>query len=417
MNFKRTLLAISLASVSCASIAAENATPSNEALWKMMQKMQQQLDEIKGQNKALKTENAQLKNKVSDTEQAVEAVVMATEDATKRSANGTTLGGYGELHYNNLSDNNSDKDKKAIDFHRFVIYFGHEFSDNLRFFSELEVEHSLSGEGKPGEVELEQAYIEYDFNQQHSVKGGVILMPVGILNETHEPNTFYGTERNAVEKNIIPATWWEGGVMFSGEISEGLGYDFAVTSGLDVSKKGSKASFKIRDGRQKVAKAQANDLAYTARVKWTAVPGVELGASVQYQEDITQGNVLEAGSATLFETHAVIEKGDFGLRALYAQWNLQGNAPQETGHDKQTGWYIEPSYKINKNFGVFTRYSVWDNKAGESTSQSEIKQIDLGVNWWLHQNVVLKMDYQIQDAESNKAEEYKGFNLGLGYQF
>merc|ERR1712166_839784 len=110
-------------------------------------------------------------------------------------------------------------------------------------------------------------------------------MPVGIINETHEPDSFYGTERNPVEKNIIPATWWEAGLMFSGDLAPGLRYDVAVTSGLDVSKKGTKSSFKIRDGRQKVAKAQANDLAYTGRIKWTAMPGVTLAATMQYQEN------------------------------------------------------------------------------------------------------------------------------------
>jgi hypothetical protein len=411
------------------------AAPSNEELWTMMQDMQQQMQDVKVQNQQLKTENATLKNKVAETEQAVEAVVVATEEAASSAAawaNKTTIGGYGELHYNNLDDNNGDADKDEIDFHRFVLYFGHEFTDDLRFFSELELEHSIAGDGKAGEIELEQAYIEYDINDLNRVKGGVFLLPVGIINETHEPDTFYGTERNPVEKNIIPATWWEGGLMFSGELAQGFGYDVAIHSGLDVSKGAEPtdategtSSFKIRDGRQKVGKAQANDLAYTGRLKWTAIPGVELAATVQYQEDITQGNThktladlgLDSGGATLFETHAVIQQGDFGLRALYAQWDLDGDAPKVAGYDEQMGWYVEPSYKINQYFGVFARYSEWDNQAGSSAIDSEFEQIDLGINWWPHKDVVVKMDYQFQDAESDTAKELDGLNIGLGYQF
>ena len=417
---KKTLVA---ASVMAAVSSAQAATPTNEEMWALLQQVQQQLTDVQQQNQQLQVENKTLKTQVEETQQTaleanenVEALAEATEEAVKvasSSANKTSIGGYGELHYNNLEDEDGN-DTKSVDFHRFVLFFGHEFNDNLRFFSEFELEHALVKDtddgSNGGEVELEQAYIEYDINQQHHVKGGVFLTPVGIINETHEPNTFYGTERNAVEKNIIPSTWWEAGLMFSGEIANGFNYDLAVSSGLNTSG----SSYKPRSGRQKVAKAVAEDLAYTGRLKWTAIPGVELAATVQYQEDITQSTDATAGSATLFETHAVIQRGDFGLRALYATWDLEGSGPEASGADEQTGWYIEPSYRINEYFGVFTRYSEWDNLAGNSTD-SEYEQIDLGVNWWPHRDVVVKLDYQNQDQPAGG--ESDGFNVGLGYQF
>lgn len=216
---------------------------------------------------AVKTESSTLKNKVGETEQAIETVVAATEAAAASSifsSGRTSIGGYGELR-----NNNGDDDLDQIDFHRFVLFFNHEFTDDLCFWSEFELEHSVGEEGKAGDVQLEQAYIEYDINGQSRVKGGVFLMPVGIINEMHEPDTFCGTERNPVEKNIIPSTWWEASAMFSCNIANGFAYDLAVTSGLDVYKKSDeeKESYKIRDGWQKVAKAQAKYLAYTDRVK------------------------------------------------------------------------------------------------------------------------------------------------------
>jgi regulator of replication initiation timing len=421
MKLKKTVLALSLFS----AMSVQAATPSNEEIWQKLLELQQQMADVQSQNILLETENKQLRNKVEATEQlaietseATEAIVIATEEAVKTAtlkSNKTTIGGYGELHYNNLEDQNGTSDKDEIDFHRFVLFFGHEFNDDLRFFSELELEHSIAGEGKSGEIELEQAYIEYDISGQHRVKGGIFLTPVGIINETHEPNTFYGTERNPVEKNIVPATWWAAGTMFSGEIAEGFSYDVAITSGLDVSDRGSKTSYKVRDGRQKVSKALADDFAYTGRLKWTAIPGVELATTVQYQQDITQSQDSTAGSGILFEAHAVIERGDFGLRALYATWDLDGDGPKATGYDEQTGWYIEPSYRISSNFGIFARYNEWDNQAGDSTD-SEYEQIDLGINWWPHQDVVVKLDYQDQDAPKGKTE-LDGVNIGLGYQF
>lgn len=420
MKFKRTLLATTLmAAVS----ATQAATPTNEEIWQLLQEMKQELGAVKQQNQALKTQNENLKQQVEATEakaqeasEAAEAVAVASEEAIKTAAeksSKTSIGGYGELHYNNLENQaDSADDKDEIDFHRFVLFFNHEFNDRLRLFTELELEHSLAGEGKDGEVELEQAYIQYDLNEQHRVNAGLFLMPVGLLNETHEPNTFYGVERNSVEKNIIPTTWWEGGVMFSGELAQGFSYDVAATGGLNTN---AGKNYAVRSGRQKVSEALADDFAYTARLKWTGMPGVELGTSVQYQEDITQSLDADAGSATLWEAHAAIQKGDFGLRALYATWDLDGDGPKSVGADEQTGWYIEPSYQFTDNIGVFTRYSEWDNQAGNS-SDSEVEEWAMGVNWWLHPQVVVKADYQDQDAE-DESDEFDGFNVGIGYQF
>ena len=419
MIFKRTILAASMLAVVSATQAA---TPSNEEIWQLLQQMQQQMTEVQQQNQQLKAENENLKDKVEATEQmaletseAVEAVAVATEEAVKNvSLRGdkTTIGGYGELHYNNLNDQHGSADKDEVDFHRFVLFFGHEFTDNLRLFSELELEHSIASKSDSGEIELEQAYLQYDINDQHRVAGGLFLTPVGIINETHEPNTFYGTERNPVEENIIPGTWWEAGVMFSGEIAEGFSYDVAATSGLNTT---SGSDYKVRSGRQKASKAEAEDFAYTGRIKWTGVPGLELAATMQYQEDITQSNDSTAGSATLFETHAVFQRGNFGLRALYATWDLDGSGPKSIGADEQTGWYVEPSFQIKDNFGIFARYNEWDNAAG-SSSDTEYQQFDLGVNWWPHKDVVVKIDYQDQDAPAGTTE-LDGFNVGLGYQF
>lgn len=375
--------------------ALDEPGPSKGELLKIIQQQQETLNQLAEQVKALQDQADATEEKVADHSQK-----SAWSEKTK-------VGGYGELHYTN-----TDK-KDELDLHRFVLFFGHEFSDNLRLFSELEVEHAFiedSDEGEShGEVELEQAYIEGDINNNLTARAGVFLMPVGILNETHEPTTFYGVERNLVEKNIVPATWWEGGLGLTTRFGQGWSADFALTSGLNVPTEG-KNAFKIRNGRQKVSEASASDGAVTGRIKYTGIPGVELAATAQYQSDITQG--VADVSATLFETHAAIQKGKFGLRALYAQWNLDGDAPEAVGRDEQTGYYIEPSFKLNDKLGFFARYSVWDNNAGDS-DDTEHKLANIGVNYWPHEDVVLKLD--IQDDPDD--DDNDGFNLGVGYQF
>jgi hypothetical protein len=320
---------------------------------------------------------------------------------------GVYIGGYGEMHLNL----NNGKDNE-IDYHRFVLFFGKEFNQRTRFFSELELEHSLAGDGKPGEVELEQAYVEYDVNDSTKARAGLFLLPIGILNETHEPDTFYGVERNNVEKRIIPTTWWEGGVSLSGSIVDGVSYDVAVHSGLN------NEEATIRSGRQKVAEATANKAAYTARVKYTAIPGLELAVSGQYQDDILQGAGADEIGAGLIEMHAVYQKNGFGLRALYAQWNIDSDVESvlldNIGASKQNGFYIEPSYRINEKVGVFYRNSQWDTNAADSTD-SEVTQNDIGVNYWLAETAVLKADYYRQETAGDLSGT--GYNLGVGFSF
>lgn len=328
----------------------------------------------------------------------------------------TTIGGYGELHMNKLNGEGGAADKDEIDFHRFVMFLGHRFSDRIRFHSELEVEHTgVQDGGKPlgGEVELEQAYVDFDVNDRLTVRGGLFLVPVGIINETHEPPTFYGVERNNVEANIIPTTWWEGGAGLTAKLADGLTLDAAVTSGLSTT---AGSNYAIRSGREKVSGAPAKDPAYTARLKWTAIPGVEVAGTAHYQEDITQSNDPTAGSATLVEAHTVINRGPFGLRALYAAWDLDGSGPAARGADKQEGWYVEPSFKVSEEWGVFARYSAWDNRAGDrGPGNTEKKQTDVGINYWPHPNVVVKADYQTQDHADGRNQD--GYNLGIGYWF
>jgi len=410
-----TLLALA---ISCAitSPAVAAKAPSADEMWNIIM---EQRAIIQRQNEKIDQLAKQYDNLDSRTEENTQAVA-ATAEAVEQTAgstsndwfNSTTLGGYGELHYNNLRANHSEGSRKdEMDAHRFVLFFGHEFNEDIRFFSELELEHTIAGEGQVGEVELEQMFIDFDVNDNLTARGGIFLLPLGILNETHEPNTFYGVERNPIEKNIIPATWWEGGGGIHGQLAPGWSYDAYIHSGLETT---AANKYAPRKGRQKVGKANARDLAGTARIKWTGIPGVELAGSVHYQSDITQSLDKSAGSATLLTAHAVINKGPFGLRALYGHWDLDGSGPDSLGADKQDGFYIEPSWKINNQFGFFGRYSQWDNQSGDS-SGSEKDQIDIGINYWPHEDVVIKADYMKQDFDDKKGQ--KGFNLGIGYEF
>lgn len=362
-------IAAVLAATMLMAPAMAQESPSNEELYEIIQAQQEQIDRLVG----------------------------AREDVSEGQ---TSIGGYGELHYNDLDSG------KEIDFHRFVLFFNHEFNDDIRFFSEVELEHSLAGDGKPGEVELEQAYVQFDVSDNARINAGLFLVPVGLLNETHEPPTFYGVERNPIESRIIPTTWWEAGVGVSGNLgASGFSYDLGLHSGLAVGD-----DFAIRGGRQKVAEAVAEDLAVSGRLKYTGIAGLEIAASVFHQSDITQELVVDAGAGTLFETHAVWNTGPLTLTALYANWTLDGTAPEALEKDTQDGYFVEGSWRFNEQFGVFARHNVWDVGG---VGETEASQTSVGFNYWPHRNVVVKFDVQDQ----GKSADDDGFNVGIGYQF
>jgi hypothetical protein len=417
----------------CYGTALMAAPPTAEEMWEIIQQQQQTIEELKSKLEETDRKVTDTKTRMDQTEQKVEATADAVEQQSTSGstaaswADRTSIGGYGELHYNNQEDQVGDDDLNRVDFHRFVLYFGHEFTNDIRFFSELEVEHALAGDGEPGEVELEQGWIELDLNNQHRLRAGLDILPIGMINPTHEPNTFYGVERNRVETEIIPTTWWEAGLGFNGEIAPGWNYDVVAHSGLAVPTTGSSA-FRPRSGRLKVAEADDQDLAVTGRLRYTGIPGLEVGVSTQYQSDITGTADSLDISATLFEGHVDYKHSSgLGLRALYARWDMEDGGvggPETFNADTLQGWYVEPAYRfgvpgrIPGDLGIFARYENYDERNQLTPSRFEnFDRYVAGMNWWPHPSVVFKFDVQKEEADGQVARLLDGFNLGLGYQF
>jgi len=390
-----------------AGIQASRAeTPSVEEMWETIQQQQKLIAVLKARlddtDQRVTANEAKVEEATEEVEAAAEAFETAQTSMRGSSwADRTTIGGYGELHYNNQEGDDE------VDFHRFILYFGHEFTENIRFFSELELEHALAGEGKLGEVELEQAWIEADITDHHRLRVGLDILPVGLVSYNHEPNTFYGVERPEVEVRIIPSTWWEAGIGLNGELAPGWNYDAVLHSGLST-------TTNIRSGRQKVSEANADHPAVTARLRYTGIPGLEVGGSFQYQSDITAG--IADNSATLFEGHVDWKhRTGLGLRALYTRWDLD-KVLSIAGDDTQYGYYIEPAYRFPLGFisgevGVFARWSELDYG-----NTKEEERIGFGINYWPIDQVAFKFDWiNIDDVDADTSADT--FNLGLAYQF
>src|SRR5689334_21325191 len=186
-----------------------------------------------------------------------------------------TLSGYMEIHLNKVEDLPAE-----ADLHRFVLMVGHSFSDRIKFWSEVEVEHAfVEGEEESGEVAVEQAYIDLAIHRRFNVRAGMVLTPIGILNERHEPPTFHGVERTFVDTVIIPTTWRDVGVGLFGDLGRGFSYKTYVMPGLNAI--GFSAEEGIAEGRQQGSHADASDPALTGRLEFRN-HGLTAGGSFWY---------------------------------------------------------------------------------------------------------------------------------------
>jgi Phosphate-selective porin O and P len=427
MKMTHIATAIAFAFASHSSLAAD------ASIEQKLEILQKELDELRTEMAKLKSQQASPTSASANTSASAPA---SGGTLAGISAGSNTFGGYGELHYNNYKD--GDK-KDEIDFHRFVLFYGHKFNDRLRFYSELEVEHALvEGGEESGAVELEQAFIDYHVNDALNVKAGAMLLPIGILNETHEPPTFFGVERNEVETRIIPSTWREAGVGLNGEIVQGLRYDVGLASGLDAGKF-ERPDRAIRSMRTELSEAAAHDFAFYGALNYRGIPGLAVGASI-ISGNTGQNGVTDAalkgvsGRMTLWDIHAQYRLGGLELRGLYARGTL-GDADKITaaaiarsGNSSQVapssfwGYYAEAGYHFSfgdeMQLSPFVRYERYNTQASVPSGFSADKKNNervttLGLNFKLHPQVVFKADYQDFKEDPKKDR----FNLGMGYMF
>ena len=192
---------------------------------------------------------------------------------------GFSVGGYGELFISQIEED----DDNIVDTQRVILYVGHKFTDNIIFNSEIELEHgttSSNQDGRSGSASVEFASIDFLISEAFNIRGGLLLAPFGIVNELHEPTTFFGVLRPDVETQIIPTTWRESGVGVFGEISDvvpgTLTYRVYLMNSFDS--RGFRAA-NNRNLRVKGNRARFNDIAFVSRLEYDPVPGFKIGGS------------------------------------------------------------------------------------------------------------------------------------------
>ena len=347
----------------------------------------------------------------------------------------TTVGGYGEIHYTNRTGPNSPG---QVNLRRFVLYLAHTFDDRLAFRSELEVEDAKLESGEPGgELALEQAYLDYRLSERLTLRSGLLLPPVGIINETHEPPTFNGVDRPAFDRDVIPTTWREIGVGAVGSVPAiaGLGYRLYLVNGLKA--EGFSAEQGIREGRQEGKEASFANPSLTGRLEW-AQPGLKVGGSFWYggtaNQDSVLGNGTFAAPITLVSADARYEVGGIMLRGVVASISVSDAQAIDARYggtvgSRIAGGYVEAAYNLlrplapasSQRLHAFVRHERYDTQAsvpiGIAKDDSLARRITtIGLSYKPTYNTVFKGDYQVLRNRA-RVGEAEVLSLGLGYQF
>jgi hypothetical protein len=349
---------------------------------------------------------------------------------------GLAIGGYGETFATFFPGQEQDN---IADFLRFVVYLGYKFNDRILLNSEIEFEHAFIGQdtvsARSGEVALEFAYLDIRLVEPAGLRTGLLLIPMGWLNELHEAPTFFGNRRPEVERRIIPTTWRSLGAGLYGEILPGLVYRTYGVTGFNAE---GFTSGGFRDGRQRGNRELANDWAWTGRVDYANVPGLIVGASWWWGD--TGQDIAFAGqdvSANLFmyDLHAQLQYRGLWLRGLFVQGflrdaralTLAGN-PANPIASMVWGIYGEIAYDIlpllwpgtRQSLEPFFRYEHLDTQAEvpsgfRPNKANKVDVVNVGLSYKPIPNVVFKADYRQLNPE--RGDTVDEVNLGFGFNF
>lgn len=331
---------------------------------------------------------------------------------------GLSIGGYGEGQFKKYISDKGDLIDQA-DMLRAILYVGYKFSDSIIFNSEIEFEHG-------DEASVEMANLDFLLNDKLNLRTGLLLAPMGITNELHEPTLFHGVDRPLVEREVIPSTWREMGAGAFGQLTDKLAYKLYVMNGFDGADFTEKG---LRGGRQKGSKAKADDWALIGRLDYEPILGLNLGGSF-YLGDSGQGQVVDgAGNKVdvftqIYEVHSQYKYRGLELKALASQVKINDAEiiQVQTGKDvpdEILAYYGEIAYDIlphivagtDQYLAPFARYENLDYTG----NNQDVELLVAGISYKPIPNVVLKADYSRYDMQNGtKADE---FNLGFGYIF
>jgi len=347
-----------------------------------------------------------------------------------------TVGAYGEVTYNQPEGDNGE-----LDVQRLVLLFGYKFNEKTQFVTEVEFEHV-------NEVFVEQAFINYVIAPNVNLRGGLMLVPFGIINEFHEPTTFNGVERPAVDNAIIPTTWREIGIGVSGRFNNlSLGYQAYIFNGFRSTENGGvdedgniivngflQGSNALRGGRQRAIQSTVDSPTLSVKFDYYGIPGLRLGLSGYFGDTQAEDDVEELDGAnigiSLVGLDARYAYQRFTARGQYTYGSFSGTEAFNnlTGRDlgsEVQGWYLEGAYNLlpqtnSQRLFAFVRYEEFDTHLGTAGSlvqndNFDRRDVTTGLSYHIAPGVVIKGDYQFRDSAGDSVNNRLNFGLGVWF--
>lgn len=426
--------------------AADAASPAPQ-----IQNLQEQLNQLINKVDAkqqtinsLSEEMINLRKKVNslNREKLKDAPSMQAENMSGLDSSRFSFGGYGEVHANFIEGKDaSGNSNDMFDIHRLVAFIGYRFNDWIRFQSEIELEHALVSNSGGGEVEVEQAYVDFLLSDLLNIRAGRTLVPVGYINQHHEPPTFNGVERPSFTKYIVPSTWWSDGVGIFGSLGSRITYEAYLLAGLDGSQFDDTNG--IRGSRLK-ERPSLNDPAYAVRLDYfpladsesSLVSHLRIGTSF-YRSGLDNGNKGKdpgtAGDISIYSADFSANilrldlKGAVAFEEIDGAAMIGGGVAEEIfGYYTEAGYHILPaSWKKGKlkeaDAIAFVRYDDYDTQYTMPSGVAENPAGDrydwtFGITFLPVPNLAIKADYQVKKSAA-AIDPDNAINLGIGWQF
>jgi len=336
-----------------------------------------------------------------------------------------------DFHYDNVEGVDP-----VLDFHRFVLLVSHSFTPRIRFVGEVELEHAfVEGLEEGGELELEQAYLDFLLTRSFNIRAGMLLTPIDIINERHEPPVYNGVERPFVDTFIIPTTWFDTGAGVYGEFGRGFRYRAYAMAPLNAI--GFSADEGIRGGRQKGSESVVRDVAFAGRTEYVGIPNLNIGASLwrgQTGFEFRTFNVpVTIGEADIRFKHRRLEtRGEFAYISVGNAGQLNDAVERIVGISPNVasamrGFYGEAAYRlwaagVSKDLVAFLRYENYDTQYRMPAGFLPLKEFDrdaliVGFTYFPDPDVAVKADYTWQRNRSAVVRSPNSFHMGLGWWF
>ncbi|HTU60428.1 MAG TPA: hypothetical protein VMF89_18380, partial [Polyangiales bacterium] len=362
----------------------------------------------------------------------------------------TVIGGYGQFTLNSILPGNADEFSTRASVRRLVLFVAHPITDDIRVYTEFEWENAVACQSCNGSAEIEQAFVQWRLaGDAFMLRAGLLLVPMGIVNQWHEPPVFHGVERPGVDQVIIPSTWRELGAGFAGTIAEMFRYELYLTSTLDPLRLGENG---LSPARSLGSFANMRAVAVTGRAEVEPVLGVIAGASFFLSDLGANGTYYRRTGSERnlrlpllgYSLDARMRRWGFEARAVWAQFFFPNagdllaayredgsplfirDASIGTVPERMQGGYIELAYNVFQELQLshellaFIRLETYDSQAAVPDTYKrnpalDIDELTAGLTYRPVTQLVFKADFQLRDRRLGW-DEFQ-WNLGFGYMF